>query len=496
MGIVSKTSIKFSIILYIGIALGYLNTVIIFPNILTEEEFGLTRILFAAAALIAQLSQLGVGNILVRFHPHLKNEKTNSTLTVGLLLSFFGIILSGSAILIFQDEIISYYSEKSALFTNYFYLLLPAIISLIAYNLFDGYLRVLYKNSFSAFLNSVLLRVIWLVIVLLYGYDFFDTKTFMHVYVGGQMLVSVIALIYTIGQGNLKLGLSMEADQLSTLRSMSKFGLITVLSGLSLLLINRIDIIMLGSYVGLADVGVYAIALYMSMVIMVPAQSIGRTTTVLVADAFKAKDMDLIRSLYQKTALNQMLLGSMIFILIIINYESLMSFLPAVYRDSFMVFFLLGLGKIIDTGFGVNGAILLNSKFYKVDTILSVLLLVISILLKLYYIPQDGIIGAAMSTALALILFNIAKFVFLLVKLKLNPFTKHYVWVLFILIIPIALINLLPVYNNFWVDVPIKSSIYILIVIPIIYYLKVSPEFNQIIQNALVFIGVLKKNEH
>ena len=190
MGVVSKTSIKFSIILYIGIALGYVNTVLIFPNVLGDEVFGLTRILFTAAGLIAQLSQLGTGNILVRFHPYLKGDKKNTTLTLGLILSFAGGLISAACLFIFKEQINDVYSEKAKLFTDYYYLLLPAVISLIAFNLFDAYLRVLIKNSFTAFLNSILLRIIWLVIVLLYAFDFYNTDTFINVYVGGQIFVS------------------------------------------------------------------------------------------------------------------------------------------------------------------------------------------------------------------------------------------------------------------------------------------------------------------
>lgn len=485
MGVVSKTSIKFSIILYIGIALGYVNTVLIFPNVLGDEVFGLTRILFTAAGLIAQLSQLGTGNILVRFHPYLKDDKKNTTLTLGLLLSFAGGLISAICLFVFKEQINAVYSEKAKLFTDYYYLLLPAVISLIAFNLFDAYLRVLIKNSFTAFLNSILLRLIWLAIVLLYAFEFYDTDTFINVYVGGQIFVSSLAFLYTLKQGRLNLGLQLSPEKIKTFKSMSRFGIVTILSGLSFFLINQVDILMVGSYIGLTDVAIYSIALYMSSVILVPAQSISRTTAVLMADAFKNDNHEMIHTLYKKTALNQMLFGSLIFMLIAINYDSLMSFLRETYADSFMVFFLLGLAKIIDTAFGINGAVLISSKYYKMDTFFSIILLIFSIILKLIMIPKFGIIGAAGSTAIALILFNLAKYSFLKVKLKISPFTKDYFLLFSLLVISFVVVFFIPQVVNIWVDMFVKSGLFCLITIPTVYLLKFSPEFNDIIDKAL-----------
>ncbi|MEQ8928087.1 MAG: oligosaccharide flippase family protein [Fulvivirga sp.] len=488
MGVVRRTSIRFLTILYIGIVLGYINTVLIFPNILTEEEFGLTRIIFSAAALIAQITQLGTGNILVRFHPHLKDDSRNTTLTLGLLLSFLGVIISGLVLFFFKDWIIDSYAENAALFTKYYYLLLPATISLIAYNLFDGYLRVLLKNSFSAFLNSILLRVVWLAIVLLYSFGLFDTDTFINYYVGGQILVSCVGLAYVLMQGNLTLGFDTTKERMIMLRKMVNFGIVTVVSGISLLLINRIDVVLVGKYLGLADVAIFSIAMYMSDVILAPAQSIARTSAVLVADAFKSNNMAMVKDLYKKTALNQVLLGSLVFMLIAVNYDSLLSFLPPSYSDSYYVFFLLGLTKVVNTGLGVNGAILINSRYYKLDTILSVSLLIISVILKIFFIPIYGLIGAAASTAFAIIAFNIAKYIILKAKMDLSPFSKNYFSICAILIAAFLITIYVPVTKFVWFNIPIKSTVFVLLTVPGIYILNLSEDFNALIDGGIDFI--------
>ncbi|UII24563.1 oligosaccharide flippase family protein [Fulvivirga maritima] len=479
MGIVSKSSLNFSIILFIGIGLGYVNTILIFPNILTEEELGLTRILMSASSVVAQFAQLGTGNILVRFHPHIKNEKKNISLSIGLLISVFGLILATASLFLFKDYFIATYSEKSKLFTKYFYLVIPFFSSLIFFNLFDAYLRVIFKNEVPAFLNFILLRIVWLILVLLYYLDFFGLTTFLYLYVGGQTLMSILALAYIIYLKELKISFRFGSSNIEMLKKMYGFGAFTIISGLSVYLINRIDILMVGKYIGLDQVAIYSIAFYISTVITVPAQSISRTSNVLAAQAAKNDDFKTLSELYKKTALYQLLLCSLIFCLIIVNYDSIIIFLPEVYHDSFMVFALLGTSKMVEVSFGINGAIILNSKYYKIDTLLSIILLIVTFISNMYFIPKYGIEGAAFATMTSIVIFHLLRYFFILVKFKMQPFSRNYFGILLLVSLSTFITLQIPNASLFWVDVIIKSGSFSIICIPLIWWLKLSPSFNQ-----------------
>ncbi|TRX62140.1 oligosaccharide flippase family protein [Fulvivirga sp. M361] len=490
MGIVAKSSLKYSIILYTGIVLGYVNIILIFPNVLTEEEFGLTRILASASAVIAQVAQLGSGNIIMRFHPYLKDDAKNTTLSIGLIISVTGLIIATLLVMVFQDTLIEAYEEKSAMFTDYFYLLIPFLLSLVFYNLFDAYLRVIFKNSVSAFLNFILLRVLWLSVILLYHYDLVDTTTFINLYVLCQAFVAIAAFLYINYLGVFNITLSFSKEKLRELKKMSSFGLFTVLSGISFFLINRLDILMVGKYVGLQAVAIYSIAFNMSSVILVPSQSIARTTMVLVAEAFKKRDFNVLNDIYKKTALNQLLFGALIFILIAVNYNSLMQFLPPNYQDSFYVFILLGLTKILDSAFGVNSAVILNSKYFKYDTMLSLMLLITTVATNMYFIPLLGVEGAALATAISIVAFNIGKYFIIRQKLKLTPFNANYFKALTIYPICYFIPFYIPSTGNVFVDVGVKSSCIITLFTGLVYYMKVSSDFNSLV---LMTIGWVTK---
>ena len=76
MGIVRNQSIKNSLSFYIGMAIGAINTVIIYPNVFKDnpEYFGLIQILLAYAIVISTFTTLGIPKVFLRFFPAIKNK--------------------------------------------------------------------------------------------------------------------------------------------------------------------------------------------------------------------------------------------------------------------------------------------------------------------------------------------------------------------------------------------------------------------------------------
>ena len=485
MGVVRRQSILYSIVLYGGIAIGFVNTVLILPNILEEDQFGLTRILISAATVVAQFAQIGVTNTLVKYHPFFKEAKRNKVLSIGFLIVAIGLFVTLTLLLIFKEAFVLQYEDKSRLFTSHFHLLIPFTVGVVFFNMFDAYLRSIFKNVFSAFLNNILLRLLWLGVTILYYLGCTDFNSFIIHFTYCQVLISVLTMAYLVYLRQFQLTFTFSQKDLNILKSISGFSLFSILSGISLFLINKIDILMLGKFIGLEAVAIYAIASYMGTVILVPSRSIARTATVLVANAFKENDMATIKRIYEKTSINQLIFGSIVFILILLNFNNLTSFLPGNYAKGFWVFFFLGISKIIDTGLGINGVIILNSRYYKFDTLFSGLLLVITVLFNLYFIPIYGMVGAALATALALVLFNVAKYLFLKIKFQMSPLTSRTLVALLIcglsFIIPYSIPDLESVYT----DAVVRSFAALALFLPLTYYSKISPEFSDLIDKLL-----------
>ena len=69
MGIVKRNSITITILSYLGIVVGYVNKILLFPNFLSEEQVGLANILVSMAVMYAQFSAMGINSTIVKFFP-------------------------------------------------------------------------------------------------------------------------------------------------------------------------------------------------------------------------------------------------------------------------------------------------------------------------------------------------------------------------------------------------------------------------------------------
>lgn len=97
-----------------------------------------------------------------------------------------------------------------------------------------------------------------------------------------------------------------------------------------------------------------------------------------------------------------MLVCGLVFLLIWVNIDTLYHFVPNrdVYEAGKWVVLLIGLGKLSDVLFSVNGEIIVFSRFYVFNITATLLMAITVILLNLLFIPRYGIEGAALASSL------------------------------------------------------------------------------------------------
>ena len=93
MGIIKKQSISNSIIFYIGMFIGAINTILVYPNVFNEqpEHWGLIQLLVAYAMVISTFSSFGFPKVLIKFFPIFKDK--SSLIGISFLLPSVGIFL-------------------------------------------------------------------------------------------------------------------------------------------------------------------------------------------------------------------------------------------------------------------------------------------------------------------------------------------------------------------------------------------------------------------
>ena len=89
MGIVQRQGLKNSISLYIGIVIGFVSRVVIFPRALDPEQIGLIINMVLIGQTFAQIGSWGFPNIIVRYFPFFedKAKQHNGLLAFSLLIA-------------------------------------------------------------------------------------------------------------------------------------------------------------------------------------------------------------------------------------------------------------------------------------------------------------------------------------------------------------------------------------------------------------------------
>jgi O-antigen/teichoic acid export membrane protein len=502
MGIVVKQSIRNSIFLFSGVGLGALNVLILFPLFLSTEVFGLTKILLDIAVLGGSVASLGMPTVFVKYMPKFrsKDKSEPGLLRFVLKISAIGIIIITGLFLIFKSNILGYYTSKSAMLGEYFYLVVPIMVFVVLNGIFTEYCKSLLKSVYPTFVNELFLRILTTLILVLVGLQLINADTFVNTYaisVGFGSIAFVTYLVY-LKEFNLS---TFNKGQTEPLSSYYKYGSANLLTGLSRSLATRLDSVMIIALlpVGflfddpLEAVGVYGFSIYVSTLIQIPGRGITSIAVPLVAKAWENNDLSTIKDIYKKSALNQLIFGGFVFIVLILNLDNLILLLPKFELARWPIIW-LSLSSLVNVSFGVNTGIIITSKYYLVATASLVLLSILVVLGNLFMIPLFGIEGAAIATFGATFIVQVASFIYVWAKFKLQPFNAKNLIVFSILGICGGLIYLIPDFSNTFINIVIKSGAFLILYFFIIVTSKLSPDINLLLNNVLSKVGLDKNS--
>jgi O-antigen/teichoic acid export membrane protein len=491
MGFIQKDALRTMIITYFGLLLGYLNKVVLFLLILNTEEIGLINLILSVGLLFAQLSNLGVINAIAKFLPFFRDnsEQKQGFLVLNILFVFAGILIFAAVVVLLQNQIVKFYSEKSALFVSYYYWIIPIGIANVFFLVFEAYLRSLFKNILSVFLYEFLLRICITISLILLAIDVLNFNQFFIVHALIYFIPSLILLIYFYRLNELKFQKSAFKISRKFKKIIFSFSLFSYTNSIGVLLVMTMDALMIAHYLGLKETGVYTTIIYLISALQIPFKSLIRVSSPLIPQYWKEKNLHNMRLLYQKVSSISLIIALYMFLLIWTSRNELFSFLPEEFFIGIWVFFFLMLGRILDMYFGLNGWIFITSKKYKYDIIFTIVLLVLVFVLNVLLIPVYGIIGAAISTGFALIIYNLGRMLFVYFAYKIHPFNWNQIKVILIFGFIFALTELVStIFHNRIIEICFNTLFISFSFLGLIYYLNLEPEINSYIKNGKSFL--------
>ncbi len=482
MGIIRNQAIKNAIFSYIGVVLGYINLILLFPNYFTTEQFGLIQLLIIIAEVYSLLSSAGLTTSVIRFFPFYKstNKKHEGFLIYIFLITFTGFTLTSVFYLVFRSLIVSAYIQKSPLFIDYYFILIPFAFFTLIFNIFEVLIRAVLRTSFSLFVREVVLRVFTTLGIFLFIYEILDFHAFIIYYISIFFVCALLVFIQIIISREYSFKLSFKNLHLLKLIEIIKYGFYTLISGAAMQTGLRIPALMIGSMVGLSMVGIYNLYYHLASVIYIPLRAMSRIAVPIIASAWKENDLDQIKDIYKRTSLIQLIFGLLIYIGIIINKHNLFNFVKNTdYVVNFVFFIIIGFGILIDVATGLNSDIILNSPKYKFDSLFNILLLIICIVASYVLIPILGGIGATLGFVLAYLSFNFLKWLFLFKRYKMQPFSFKQIIIIICGGVVYLIGDNIPIIDNIFGDILTRSAVVTVIYITLMLIFKISPDLNE-----------------
>ena len=488
MGIVINQSIKNSLSFYFGMFLGAISTVFVYPNVFNDQpdHWGLIQLIVAYSFIISTFSNFGVPKTFIRFFPIIENK--SKFYFFSFLLITIGYLLFLILALFFEDWFFKFISA-SPLLIDKFYLIYFMVLIISVYELFVSISRSNLNSTLPTFLNEAFLKSYSLIVLILHGLKILNFDQFLFFYVGGYSMKLIIIFISQINTKSINLIFSLRGIKITEL---IQFGLFVIVGGASAMLVSRLDMVMIGKFMGLKHVAFYSVAFYVGNAIRVPGRAVVAISAPIVSKAWKNNDLKLIKDIYYKSSINQLITGGIFFVCVWLSVDDIFSLLPEKFSGGRLVVFFIGLSQLFNVAMGVNGAIILNSKYYRFDLYANLFLLAVTFLSNYLFIPESsplkelgivGINGAAFATALSIFLFNFIKFVFIYVKVKLHPFDIKTLYSILLLLFVYYVVDSLSLNLNPYLNILLNSSISLIIFVPILLYTKLSLELLSIYNN-------------
>lgn len=484
MGIVIKQATQNAIYSYIGAALGLVTVWYMNIHWLSQEQNGLINLLISISIITGSLSNLGMAGVTTRLFPHFRNPETkhHGYLFYPIIISMLGFVGFLLLYWIFRDDVIARNLEKSKLFAEEIYYLIPLTFFWALFNIFDAYSRSVYLSTAGVFIKEVLLRVIILIAGFALYKEVITFEVFLFIYCASFCSIALFLAFHLWQKGEFSLRFERGFVSPELRREMRMVALYSIVTGLSSLLISSIDKVIVNDMLGLSAAGVFAVATYFGSIIQIPARSVIRVASSVVADSWKRNDLENIRKVYHQTCLHQYIIGLYMLLGIALCIDQVMVLLPAGYEEAKYVILFVSLGYFVDLSTGVNGTIISTSEYFRFDTYFMFLLVLVTIATNYWLIPLYGITGAGIASCITYITFNALRYVFIWWKFGMQPFNSDFLKIALIG----ALALLLPWYLNpawnAYLIIALKAGLFSLLFAVMIYFSGTAPELNQLLR--------------
>lgn len=482
MGIVTNQSFKNTITTYLGFAIGALNTLYLYVFFISDVHYGLISFMLSTASIMMPLMAVGAHNTIVKFYSTFKTKNSlNSFLTMMLFLPLVLIVPAGLIGALAYNNLAELLSQENEIIGDYIWYIYFTAIAMAYFEVFFAWSKTQMQTVFGNFMKEVFHRLGVMLLLFCVYFEWISVETYIAGVVGVYGLRMFIMMLYSF---SIRLPV-FKFDKIERLSAILKYSFLIIIAGSIATVILDIDSFMLGMYIPIQKVAYYGVAIYIATVIVVPSRSMQQILQPLTAQYLNANNKVALKDLYIRSSQTLFIIGGLIFLLIVLNINSLYETIPPQFSGGLIVVFLVSMAKLYDCLMGCNNVVLFNSDYYRVVLLFGVILTVLTIGLNMFFIPRFGINGSAFATFLAVAMYNTIKIYFVKRKFDMMPFTIDTGKVSVLIILMVVLFYFWEFPFHPVVNIALKSAVITLAYIILIFRMQVSEDINAMIKKYL-----------
>jgi O-antigen/teichoic acid export membrane protein len=374
------------------------------------DTMGAYSLFLALLTIFGIFSTLGLTSSVMRFVPDFIANKKLSELhhfkKIAFLLSSLISIILGLVLFLSADYLaeIFFHQQNNQWIIELIAILLPFYALFLIGNEFA---RASGKTTLFEYFRSIHIQLTALLLLLLLKWSFPENS--LPVYITAFLYLLGFIIVWAVNLRFLSAHQDKEKKQSAkiTTQAVLKISLPMMLTSFSVIIMERIDTLMISYFYDNSEVGVYNVALKLSVLILFLIVPVNAVLIPKISAAFWQQDKEKLNLYIHKASAFMLLSAILVFIILVSFADLLLALFGAEFTAAKQAMLFLSVAYLVNASFGLAEHMLnLSGNEKKLTAVFSFGLL-INIGLNYLLIPRYGINGAAIATMCSMIIWNI-----------------------------------------------------------------------------------------
>ena len=390
----------------LGLVVGY-GLAIFITNKFGAFVFGQYVTALLIIEILSIISRLGIDTALVRYISRYVHNGASQLINK---LYFKSIAIVTSAAIIFTLVLLffsSYIADFMNLDEEYLLIVSFSFIPLVLFHMNVQAIRGLKKMLSFSFLNNVAITLFTFIIVVILVSTNSSEKLPIYAYVGSVFIMTFSSyFLWFYHKTKLENFKVVNSETELTTKALFKVSIPLLMGQSMMLIMGKVDLFMLANLTSSDQVGIYNIALKLSMLAYMGLMAVNSIAAPKFSEIHSSGDIEALKKIVQQSTKTIFWVTVPVLILFLCFPKSILSVFGEEFKLAAMALIILSISKMFSAISGSVGTFLQMVGKQNVFQNILILTAVINICLNYILIPKYGIDGAAFASAISGVIWN------------------------------------------------------------------------------------------